>query len=166
MNKVKMTFSDYIKKGNILHFDKFDFFDGHPDKKGRLSIVLQITPEKIVIATVTASFPLPTDIMKHGCIKPADKPYRGYHFVQGVVVGKNGYYFDMNSYANLYHNPSVFDRTLEHIRTQYFDKDAIEYKDTLTNKEYEDFIYCVYHSPYIKRGLKKYLEEELNKIIN
>jgi hypothetical protein len=166
MSTAPLIFSDCLKKGNILHFDKFDFFDG-VEKKGRFLIILQVTDTDVVIATTTASFALPSEYAKPKCIKPESKPYRGYYFQEKIVVGaEKNYFFDKNSYVNLYINPSVFYRKLDYVKSEYFDSGNIEFLDRLNDSEYIDFIYCVYHSPYIKRGLKKYLDEELAKKLN
>ena len=161
---IKLPLSDYLVRGNIVHFDKFDFFDGR-DKKGRLAIIIQEEMDgKVVLATMSASFKIPADLIAPKCIKHDTKPIRCYNFPQKIVVGVAGFSFDLNSYVNLHANPMIFERTIEHIKINYYDKKNIGFKDKLIPQEYTDLLYCAYHSSHIKRGLKKYLNEELERL--
>lgn len=165
-----LSLDNFLKKGNILHFDKFDFLDGKEDKdkKGRLLVVLQEEMDgEIVFATATSTFKIPIENLKHKCVKPNNKYFRGYLFAKDIIVGGNlNYKFDLDSYVHLNNNPSVFHKTTTYIKETYFDKKRIEFKDVLIKEEYVDFIYCVYHSPHIKNKLKKYLNGELEQILN
>ena len=163
---MKQTALSLFKKGHVLHLDKFDFGKGGK-LKGRLLVVLQDDRTgrgEIVIATVTSTFYCPDALKKPRCIKTDDGGFRCYLFPKQQVVCNNGYFFDLDSFVNLNASPDVFIRTLKYLQATYVDTNSVEPKDVLTEDEYHELVYCIFHSRHTPRGVKEQLNEELNEI--
>jgi hypothetical protein len=153
-----------ISERDVLHIDDFDFKNGQPIK-GRFLIVLSDDENsQIILSIVTSQDFVPVDLFKHGCIKEDERRIHCYCFEEKNIIGiNNDFSFKKNSFIYI-DQSSVYEASISNITDAY--KDKIDIKDSLLETEYIDLIYCIYKNKFIERGIKRKLNDILEKLLS
>ena len=149
--------------GNILHIPRYEFEDGTIKGTGKFLIVIFNNNDVSIIASLTTSQNhIPDDLKKHGCINSDYISVSCYHFEKSKKITTSDFSFWKDTFV--YFSNNVFEKKIDIIEEKY--GDTIELKGKLSDEEYEEFIYCIYKSKFVNRGIKKILEKHLENICN
>jgi len=146
---------------NIIHIVNYDFGNGQPIKNRYFVILDKDEDSSIVLSVITSQDHIPDALLKHGCIQEQANNIHCYSFTKGKVVGENGFSFGKNSFIYI-NASSVFNAASAKLTAIY--NNAVEAKDVMLTKEYEDLVYCIYKSKFLPRGIKRKLEATLEQI--
>jgi len=152
----------YVKK-NIVYVLRYDFDNGQPIKPRYLIVIDNDGETSLVLSVITSKDSVPDNLMKHGCVNEPDRMIHCHVFLKENVIGEDGFYFPLNSFIYI-NSSSVFSANSQSLKDKY--QDNIEVKDSMTNDEFSDLIYCIYKSKYLPRGIKKKIEATLNDSCN
>jgi hypothetical protein len=153
---------------NILLINDFDFEDGKSDVKDKILIVLFEVDDDLIIAPLTTSQDyVPDELKSSRCIKNYESRIHCYYFPKDEVVCTNNFSFWKDTYVHIQSN-NIKKRSKSYLVKKY-GAARIIFKGTLSDKEYYDFLYCLYKSEHLPRGIKPSVEnmlEELGKALS
>lgn len=142
---------------NILLIQNFDFEDGVSPPKDKFLIVLLQIDEDAIVAPLTSSQDFVPDSYnkEKRCIKDDPSCIHCYFIPKDLIIGLGGFAFRKDTYV--YINTSTMKkRSLSALINKY--NNSVRLNDTLTDNEYCDFLYCIYKSQFVARGVKKAME--------
>ncbi|MBL0739881.1 hypothetical protein [Chryseolinea lacunae] len=149
---------------NILLIQNFDFErHGVAPKTKFLIVLLQTNTDAIIAPLTTSQDYVPDHYKTKRCIKDDAGCIHCYYIPKQVVIGQNGFSFAKDTYVHI--NPlNLKKRSIANLRQKYELTAAAALKDALTDSEYSDFLYCLYKSQHVPRGVRKTMEPIIERI--
>ena len=149
---------------NILLIQKFDFEREGAEPKDKFLIILFQTAEDAIIAPLTTSQDhVPDKYKNKRCIKDDPSCIHCYFIPKSIVIGRNGFFFIKDTYVHI--NPANLKRrSISDLKKRYQDTGLASLKDKLTDNEYSDFLYCVFKSQHVPRGIRRAMEPIIAKL--
>ena len=149
---------------NILLIQKFDFEKEDAEPKDKFLIVLFQVGEDAIIAPLTTSQDYLPDYYKNKrCVKDDPSCIHCYYIPKALVIGRNGFAFIKDTYIHI--NPANLKRrSVLDLKKRYEATGMASLKDALTDAEYCDFLYCVYKSKHVPRGIRSAMEPIIGQL--
>jgi hypothetical protein len=150
-----------LKRKNLLYITDYDFQNDQKIKPRYVIVVDDGKLNSILFTVVTSKDYVPENLLQHGCVKDESKNIHCHIFLKDISICENGFSFPLNSF--IYINSSSTFIAEKSIFIEKYNK-TTELKDVLSDKEFENLIYCVYKSKFIPRGIKRILATILEEI--
>lgn len=150
---------------NIVLIKNFDFERPGSTPKDKFIIILFQTDDEAIIAPLTTSKDrVPDEHKTKRCIHVhGGADIHCYYIPKKLTIGRSGFQFVKDTYIHI--NPSNLKRrSLTALKTKYEITGAAELKDALIDGEYSDFLYCMYKSRHVPRGVKRAMEPVIERL--
>lgn len=145
---------------SIIYILDYNFKNGQKLKNRFFIILDKDKSSSIILSVITSQNHIPDSLLKHGCIVQEESNIHCYSFSKEKIVGNSGFKFPKDSFIYI-NATSVFKAEIANLLREY---PSIETKDSVTDSEYGELLYCIYKSKYLPRQIKRKLEEILSDI--